>query len=91
MCPTPSDEDGAPTFFVEVTFDYRRRQYVCRSEWSDMRPRKIGRPLAVLIPDGRPQEARINSFWESWGLAMTYGVVGGACVAFGAVLIVSAS
>lgn len=88
--PAPSDEDGLPMFSLDVEFEHRGRQYACRSDWSESRPRKIGRPCVVLVPHGRPREARLGTIWESWGETLIFGVMGAATLAFGVLLIVSA-
>ena len=87
--PAPSDGDGPATFVLEVTFEYGGHRYVCQSNWSSSGPRKIGRAQPVLIPAGRPREARVHSFLESWGVALCLGVLGVASLAFGVLLIAS--
>jgi hypothetical protein len=89
--PEPGDGDGPPGFRLVVAFDYRDRRYVCHSGWSTSRPRAIGRPMAVLVPKGGPDFARVHAFAEWWGLSVLLGFVGLALLAAGLVLIAAAS
>jgi hypothetical protein len=42
-----------------------------------------GQAVTVLYERDRPEEARINSFYQVWGMAEVLGIIGGVFVALG--------
>jgi hypothetical protein len=43
----------------------------------------VGQDVTVLYERDRPEEARIDSFYQVWGMAEVLGIIGGVFVALG--------
>jgi hypothetical protein len=80
-----TDKDGntiyAPTFRFE---DASGGQHVVSSRvYSSPKQFNVGQNVRVLYRTSEPQNARIDSYWQLWGLPTVFGILGGVLLPIG--------
>jgi len=78
---TATYESYAPVFSF-TTVDGKRHT-VPSEVWSSPADFSVGEAMRVRYDPANPEDARIHTFWETWGTAVIPGVVGAGFVAFG--------
>jgi hypothetical protein len=77
-------ERYAPTFRFQ---DAEGRQHTVSSKFYSSQEFHSGEIVAVLYLADNPQTARIDSFWQMWGLSSCAGIFGSICLTIGVVVV----
>ena len=80
-----TDREGDVTYHPTFRFeDASGSQQLVSSSFGSSPPGfLIGQAVGVLYLGDDPQSARIDTFWQLWGLAVFFGIIGGGQLTIG--------
>jgi hypothetical protein len=88
LVPEIDREDNSVTY--RPTFHYVAKDgqtYEVRSRSSSNPPAfVVGQTVPVLYEPSRPAEAKLNWFWDLWGMSVAFGIIGGVATILALVL-----